>query len=88
MLNTLICESRLKPDAVGDHGHSYGIAQIYLDYHKDITKEQALDPIFSIAWMAEQFSKGNKHLWTCARDFGYKDLPTFTSLALKKKGVE
>lgn len=88
MAGTLWCESKYKSNAVGDHGHSYGIAQIYLDYHKDVSKKQALNPIFSIEWMARQFSVGNKHLWSCARHLGYKDLPPDTSLALKKKVVE
>lgn len=68
ILGTLACESSLNPKAVGDHGHSFGIAQIYLPAHKNITKAQALDPEFSIEFMANMFSTGHQHLWTCWRN--------------------
>jgi soluble lytic murein transglycosylase-like protein len=65
LLNTLKCESGLNPKAVGDHGTSYGIAQIHLPAHKDISKAQALDPFFAIDFAAKQFSLGNAGIWTC-----------------------
>ncbi len=64
---TMKCESGYNPEAVGDLGTSFGVAQIHLIAHPDITKAQALDPDFSVKWMAEQFSKGNAHIWTCHR---------------------
>ena len=64
---TLFCESSLRPDAVGDNGNSHGIAQIYLKYHPDVSKAEALDPAFAIEWMARKFSEGKSGLWTCAR---------------------
>lgn len=68
LVATLKCESGFKADAVGDHGNSYGIAQIFLAAHTEITKEQALDPMWAIDWTARQFSKGNARLWTCFRN--------------------
>lgn len=62
---TLTCESELNPNAVGDHGTSFGVAQIHLPAHPDITKAQALDPLFAINYAAEQFSEGREHLWSC-----------------------
>lgn len=61
------CESGLNQNAVGDHGHSFGIWQIYLPAHPDITKSQALDPLWSTRWSAHMFAKGYAHRWTCAR---------------------
>lgn len=63
----LNCESKLKPDAIGDHGTSYGIAQIHLPAWPDISKEQALNPDWAIRWAAQQWSKGNAKAWTCYR---------------------
>lgn len=67
MMRTLYCESRLKFDAVGDGGHSFGIAQIHLPSHPEITKADALDPDFAIRFMAQEFEKGNAWKWTCWR---------------------
>lgn len=68
LLKTLICESNLYPGAIGDYGTSFGIAQIHLSAHPDITKAQALDPKFSIDYAAQQFATGNSSMWTCARE--------------------
>ena len=64
---TLFCESSLNPEAVGDGGYSFGIAQIHLPSHPEITKEQALNPEWSIDYIAEQFSKEKAKMWTCWR---------------------
>lgn len=61
------CESSLNPSAVGDHGQSYGMWQIHLPSHPDITKEQALDPEWSTKWAMEQMAAGRARIWTCAR---------------------
>lgn len=61
------CESGLNPLAKGDGGKSYGIWQIFLPAHPTITKEQALDPVWSTTWAAEQFAAGRASLWTCAK---------------------
>lgn len=71
MTDTIQCESRFNPNAVGDHGKSFGLSQIYLPAHKNITKEQALDPIFSIEFMAKSFKQGKQNMWTCTRLLGY-----------------
>lgn len=67
LVATLTCESKLDPSAVGDYGTSFGIAQIHLPAHEDITKAEALDPQWSIDWAAEQFAEGNQRIWTCYR---------------------
>lgn len=66
-LDTLKCESDLDADAVGDYGTSFGVAQIHLPAHPEITKAEALDPLWSINWAAEEFAAGHAGLWTCYR---------------------
>lgn len=43
-------ESRFNPNTVGDNGNSYGLFQIHLGYHPNITKEQAKRIGFSVKW--------------------------------------
>lgn len=47
----------------GTREKSYGVAQIHLPDHPDITYEQAIDPRFSIEYMASEFSKGRQKQW-------------------------
>lgn len=65
LVGTLRCESGFKGDAIGDYGTSYGVSQIHLPAHKDISKEEALNPFFAIDWAAYQFSQGNQNMWSC-----------------------
>lgn len=67
LVSVLKCESSLKPNAVGDSGTSFGIAQIRLIAHPEITKAEALDPAFAINYLAEQISLGRGYMWTCYR---------------------
>lgn len=62
---TLKCESNLSPTSIGDKGTSFGIAQIHLIAHPDISKAEAIDPSFAIAWTAKQFSLGRAYQWSC-----------------------
>lgn len=68
LLNTVQCESEWNPDAVGDGGHAFGLAQINTIYHPDISPEQAHDPHFALTFIAENFAKGNHRWWTCWRN--------------------
>ncbi len=70
-INTINCESGFDPNIIGDQGRSYGIAQIFLPAHTDISKEQALDPTFSLQWMAGQWENNKASLWSCWRNLGY-----------------
>lgn len=71
LYNVLYCESTLNPNAQGDWSTttksytSFGIAQIHLPSHPEITKDQALDPVFAIDWTAKQMSEGRSWQWTC-----------------------
>lgn len=64
--NVMKCESSFNPNAIGDGGTSFGLSQIHLPAHPDITKEQALDEDFAIIYMAKNIDK-NPRQWTCWR---------------------
>lgn len=56
----------------GKREESYGLPQINLPHHPDITKEQATNMDFSLNWMAQIFSTADEKtlqgLWTCYRN--------------------
>lgn len=71
---TLKCESAgwqneqsQVPHAAGPNGleDSWGVAQIHLPDHPDVTKTEALDPIFAVPWAAKEFATGHANLFTC-----------------------
>lgn len=67
LIATLACESKFNPASVGDHGTSFGVAQIHLPAHPEITKTQALDPLWAIDWTAKEFALGHQGMWSCYR---------------------
>ena len=67
----IACESNWDINIVGDFGTSFGLMQIHLPAHPDITQAEADDPIWAMNWAADQWSKGNAHIWTCARELGF-----------------
>ena len=64
LAGVLYIESGYNPNAIGDHGTSFGCAQIHAPAHPDISLDQMFDPWFSINYLAEQISKGNGWMWT------------------------
>lgn len=59
--HTIYCESmfyNIQSGIVveGVREPSYGLAQIHLPSHPEVTVEQALDPLFSVDWMMEHWS--------------------------------
>lgn len=75
---TLQCESSWRPTKQsefyknGKREESYGIAQINLPMHLDVTYDQATDGAWSIDWAAKQFRAGNQKWWTCWKNkYGY-----------------
>ena len=65
LVATLRCESHFNANAIGDGGDSYGLAQIHLPSHPNISPEQALDGYWAIDWTIQQFYIGNAKLWSC-----------------------
>lgn len=72
MMATIYCESHYKnvqSDIVsnGRREDSWGIAQINLYWNSSVSKSQALDPTYSVEWMAIAFSSGEAKKWSCYR---------------------
>lgn len=57
-------ESKWISSAVGDNDESYGLVQIHLPSHPEITKEQALDPEFALNFLAREIKAGREWQWT------------------------
>lgn len=43
---------------------SWGVAQIHLPSHPEITREQAQDPEWALEWAANEFKNGRASKWT------------------------
>lgn len=67
MRNVIQCESSGNPNAVGDGGQSFGLVQIYLPAHPEVTRAEALDPEFAVEFLAQNLSEGRGRMWTCYR---------------------
>ncbi len=53
----------------GTRENSWGIWQIHLTAHPDITRAQAMNIIWSTNWAAKEWQKGNETKWTCYNNF-------------------
>lgn len=53
-------ESSWDPNAVGDQGTSFGLAQIHLPAHPDVSREQADNPTYAIFWTAKELGAAYK----------------------------
>jgi hypothetical protein len=49
----------------GGREKSFGIVQLHLPAHKDITKAQALDPDFALNYIVKEFKAGRQAQWSC-----------------------
>lgn len=80
MLETIKCEAKKNEDGTfdplgqsqmlyknGEQEESYGIAQIHLPDHPEISVEQAQNPEFAVSYMAIEFSRGHASAWSCWR---------------------
>lgn len=67
MAKVIYCESRNNPNAIGDNGTSFGLSQIHLPAHPEVTIEQATNIPFAVEFMAKAFSHGDEWMWTCYR---------------------
>lgn len=75
-VKVISCESGWDPNITGDHGESIGIAQIHLPDHPNISRENALDPVWSINWMAKEWRADRAYEWTCWLDYYGQLIPT------------
>jgi hypothetical protein len=74
VMDVMRCENRsmnptLQSQIVknGVQEQSFGLAQINLPSHPDISLSQATDPNFSIKYMVSQIAAGKGYQWTCYR---------------------
>ena len=65
------CESSYVPQqskcinpSTGQRENSWGVWQIHLDSH-DVTKEQAMDPMWSTEWALEEIKSNGPGIWSC-----------------------
>lgn len=75
MRQTISCESAYwqtdiqswhrYPD--GSREQSFGLAQIHLPDHPQVSYEEAIDPLYAITFMAQHFGENNGRIWTCHR---------------------
>lgn len=65
MWRIVYCESGGRADAKNPTSSATGVVQILLSAHPDITRDQALDPDFSLDWMANHLSQGHDGMWVC-----------------------
>lgn len=67
VLSVVRCESNFDKGAEhhSSKEDSYGIFQINLRAHPEITKEQALDPLWSTKFAMDQITKGHWSIWSC-----------------------
>jgi len=49
----------------GDREQSYGLAQIHLPSHPEISYEEAINPDYAVKYIASQLSKGKGKQWSC-----------------------
>lgn len=70
LYGTLYAESHfenVQSDVIAADGareESYGVCQINLPSHPEVSKDEAMDPAFCIEWTAAQFAAGNASMWT------------------------
>ena len=72
-IETITCETAgtwdqdIQSEYMQDYGQeeSFGLAQIHLPHHPEITKSEARNPLFALKWMAEEWSKGRESKWSC-----------------------
>ncbi len=71
MQSVVSCESGYVYDVPGDKRNgryeSFGLSQIHLKDHPDVSYDEAIDPHFALEFMASNISKGRGGMWTCYR---------------------
>jgi hypothetical protein len=66
-LNIISCESGWNSLAKGDLGTSWGLVQVHLPAHPNITKTEALDPYWSADYLIKELAAGKGSQWSCYR---------------------
>ena len=61
-------ESQWNPNAIGDHGTSFGVFQIHNPESKGLTPTQAKNLIISTKWAMQELAQGKCYLWSTCPD--------------------
>jgi hypothetical protein len=61
-------ESGFDPENIGDNNTSFGVWQIHLPAHQEISKEQANDIIFSTTWALQEMKANGCRIWSTCKD--------------------
>ena len=65
-LKTIECESKWDTHAIGDHGTSFGLAQLHYPMRDwGVTKEDAQVPEIALEIMAKAWERGEQRRWSC-----------------------
>lgn len=67
VIATIACESNFNPQAIGDRGNSFGLAQVHRPSHPQYSVETLTDPKWSIDFMIQEFKLSHEEKWTCWR---------------------
>ena len=67
MFKIISCESSFNPNnhTESSRENSWGLVQINLKAHPEITKEEAVDPDFALTYLAKNLAAGRGGMWTC-----------------------
>lgn len=57
-------QSKIPANGPNGYEDSWGICQIHLPSHPNITRAQATDPEWCLRWSAQQFKNGKARMWT------------------------
>lgn len=68
VLAVIECESAWNPEALGDHGTSFGLVQIHNPEQQGIMIEQADNPYFAISFLVKGISEGHADRWSCYKN--------------------
>lgn len=50
---------------IGDREQSFGLVQIHLPAHTSVSYQEAIDPEFSVKFLAENLAAGRPNMWSC-----------------------
>ena len=67
VIQVIDCESDFNPEAVGDNGTSFGLAQIHRPAHPQYSLENIKDPKWAIDFMIKEFKLKHENMWSCYR---------------------
>jgi len=72
-------DSEAERYGVNPHGESFGLWQIEIEQHPDVTGAQALDPFESTDWALAKISAEEVSMWSTysAKPFYCRDVPVF-----------